>query len=493
MLRLSTPQRLPSPNSVIGNINQVDARLDQQPIHQIFDVEELQVKPEGPARRTRLEIWSDAGSRRFAAKWSSGNGSLKSGQWRTETGSSFSYTSQTHKIAAAADGSGVLPAFSRIEPDANVLEASFARWLRDRPWKPIASLADLSLWERKGASMQVQRVSNGLLRLIVRQEIAGVEVDFMALLEKSDYSLRVQRIRLSDGRRVVQFQLSSELNERPVRLSPAIFYPDSSVHATTFVREEISPTETPILPAADIPKPRIVSHRDASRLARRVEAYYVLHQAGACEGIPVTISEEDGGIRVSGQSPQVGSLDGFFTSVANVSDVMEALSELRDSNMQLSKEVRSQAQSGLPPDRMRQLRINADALESLASAFDQSQTRLLPDVSLHHLESMVHAHAANLSQTLSAMINPAEAGAGHGQRESFGAEAGIADWRSAATSVVEGMRTLTSSGSTDGAALRPRIEGLMRTVDDLTYRAQFELDQDRQSASIRDSNKQKVK
>ncbi len=487
LLRVSTAPQLPSPISVIQEIDRFDARLDGQTIHQIFNVDEFQVQPKGPARRTRLEIWSDAGSHRFASKWTGPNGSLKCGRWRTSTGSPVVYSSEMVGAVKAGEANNVLPAFSRIEPDVDVLEASFMRWLKDRPWEPVASLADLSLWERKGATMQVQRVSAGVLRLMARQEIGGVQVDFIALVEQADFSLRIQRIRVAEGSRVVEFQLSSELSERPVRLSPAVFYPDRSVFSTKPVRGEVSATLKPIVPAApDIHKPDLLLHPDISKLVRRVEAYYVLHQAGACRGIPVTVSEQDGGVRVSGQNVPAGT--SYFTTLASVADVMAALSEIRDSNEQFSSKEITELNLVANRNSVRQVLFDAEALQILARNFDQSQTRLLPDSSIRLLESMVQDHTADLSKVLAAMGDPAELRARQAYRLS--GEAG-ADWRGGVTAVLNGALALARSGSLDSAALQPRLGDLMQRVDELTAESQLELNRDRQSAGIRESRNRK--
>jgi hypothetical protein len=489
VMRVSIAPSLPSPISVIRNIDQSAARVNGQTIHQVFKVDEFQVAPKGPARRTRLEIWSDAGSHRFASKWTGLNGSLKCGQWHTNTGSSLVYNPETVRAVKGAAANNVLPAFSRIEPDMDVLEASFMRWLKDRPWKPVASLADLSLWERQGAVMQVQRVSPGVLRLMARQEIEGVQVDFVALIEQADYSLRVQRVRVSAAGRVVEFQLSSELNERPLRLSPAVFYPDRSVPAAKLVSGDIPAAVRPIAPAAvDARKPRLVLYPDASKLVRRVEAFYVLHQAGACRGVPVTVSEQDGGVRVSGQTAPAESPASYFTKIADVSDVMGALSEIRDSNRQSSSQSPSELKTAADRGRL-QLLFDAKALEILVVNFDQSQTRLLPDASIHLLESMVQDHTASISKTLLAMRDSAK----DRSREphSVQAEGTTADWRQAVTAVVKGVRALADSGPLDADALQTGVDSLMQTADELNAQVQLELNRDGQSAAMRKSKNEK--
>lgn len=479
-LHIPTVPRLPSPVTVIRNVDHFDARLNAQTVHQIFRLDEFQIEPKGPARRTRLEIWSDAESHRFASKWTRSNGSLKYGQWRTDAKTSLVYSPQPAAAMQGAAGNEVLPAFSTIEPDMDVLESSFMQWLKNRPWKPVASLANLSMWERQGAVMQVQRVSTGVLRLMARQQIEGAQVDFIALIDQADYSLRVQRVRVSRAGRIVEFQLSSELSERPARLSPVVFYADRSVPATKLAPNGVFATMKPIVPTPlDTRKPNAVLYPDTSKLVRRIEAFYVLHQARACRGVPVTVSEEDGGVRVSGQNlPAVAA---YFTKIAGVPDVMGALSEIRDSDKQVSNAV--------DRDGFRQLLFDAEALKTLADNFDRSETRVLPDASIRLLESMVQDHAASLSKALAAMNDPTETRMEQAHSQASGAT--LANWQSAATAVLKGVRILVTSASSDSAALQAKIRDLMQTVGELTAQSQLELNRGRQSAAMRKSKNEK--
>lgn len=487
VLRLPKAAQPPSAVSVIQNIDRLDARLAGETVHQVFDLEERQIVPKGPARRTRLEVWSDAGSHRFVSKWTETDGSLKFGRWRADNGASFTYSAVSARVLPRAELSEALPAFSSGEPDVEALEAGFQHWLKERPWKAVASLADLSLWERQGATMQVQHLPNGLLRLLVRQEIRGVQVDFVAVMAERDYSLRVQRVRLQTGDRVVEFQLSSELSETPVTLSSAVFYPDRGIPATKLVRTATFSAERPgaAVPKGD-EKREPVLQPDVSGLIRRLEAYYVLHEAGACRGAPVTVSEQDGGVRVSEQKPASEIAKSYFSVVAGVSDVMGALSEIRNSNERLSRDVLSDFKPGADRERVRQLLTDADALQALAGGFSRSADRVLPEASIHQLQTMLEGHATSLSKTLAIMSDGA-AGSGTSEARGDRERAANEDWRDLAASVVSRARTLATLGSGDVAAVHAQVGELARRVDELTAQSQMELNRDRQSAAMRRS------
>ncbi len=285
---------------------------------------------------------------------------------------------------------------------------------------------------------------------------------------------------------MVEFQLSSQLNETPVTLSSAVFYPDPGIPATKLVRTATFTAERPVL-AVPKPaeKPEPVLRPDVSGLIRRLEAEYVLHEAGACRGAPVTVSEQDGGVRVSEQKPAGEVAKSYVSAVAGVSDVMGALSEIRSSNERLSRDVLSDLKPGADRQRLRQLLSDAEALQALAAGFNRSAVRVLPTASTQQLQTMVEEHATSLSRTL-AMISD---GAGPGTLEARVDREGAAneDWRDLAASVVSRARTLATLGSGDVAALHAQVGELARRVDELTAQSQMELNRDGQSAALRKS------
>jgi hypothetical protein len=337
--------------------------------------------------------------------------------------------------------------------------------------------------------MQVQRVSNGVLRLTVRQEISGVKVDFAALISEGDYSLRVQSIRLESDHRMVEFRLSERMAERAHSFSPAVFYPDRSVPATDLIREETQRATKPVItPPTVFHKPEIGLHSDASMLVRRIEAYYILHRTGACRGVPVTISEEAEGVRVSGQGQPYGSSTSYFTSVAGISDILGALSDIRASNKRFLEGAHAQPASADGSNSTKQLLLDADALETLASSFNQSQIHRLPGASLRLFQLMVEEHAESLSKTLETMAGPARVQTGTREGSELQVK-NTADWRSAVKSVAEDVQMLASSEPLDRNALQSNIENLIHAVADLNAQAQLQLSRDRQSASIRKSQR----
>jgi len=100
-------------------------------------------------------------------------------------------------------------------------------------------------------------------------------------------------------------------------------------------------------------------------------------------------------------------------------------------------------------------------------------------------------HAASLSKTLGAMIDPVKAPVGIGEAHNLRAEATSADRRGAVTSVVEGVGALASSGSLDFTALQPGVGNRVRRVDELKTQSQLELNRDPQFTSIRKSKNRK--
>jgi hypothetical protein len=220
---------------------------------------------------------------------------------------------------------------------------------------------------------------------------------------------------------------------------------------------------------------------------QRVEAFYVLHQAGACRGIPVTVAEQDGGVRVSGQN-QSGNTS-YFTKIATIADVMGALSEIRQSNERLSSEPFAQFKSAATRESVRQVLFDAEALKTLADNFDRSQAQLLPNVSIQLLEAMVQEHAESLSRVLARMSDPSDLRNGEEPYRLYGNEG--ADWRRSATASLDGAKALAGSGSLETARLQPRIQDLTQKVRELIAESQVELDRDQQAAAIRKSRNRK--
>ena len=361
----------PSPVVLLQAVNLTATQLATEPVHQVFEVNEVQVQPAGPARKSRLELWSDGKSSRFASKWIGANGHLKHAIWSSSGKASFVYGGKTLRPLLPGAHTQAAAAFTAAEPDLDSLEIQFMHWLEERPWKPIVLLADLSIWQGNGSVLRVERVSGRQLRLTVMRRQGGVKLQLIAVVDAQGSAPHMQTMRLEGGGRVVEFQLASERSDTQPVFSEAVFHPDRSFLLLESARAKAARAPLPI---ERLDRPLAMG--DVDLLVRAMQAHYILHLAGACKGTPVTVAQEPGGVRVSASETQPS----YFTKDVPLEDVMEALAETRA--------------------RQPQFHGDASALAILAAAFDETKVRALPPSSLRLFRRMVEDHAAGLRETL---------------------------------------------------------------------------------------------
>jgi len=446
---------------VLTRTEVAEAKMAREPIHQIFEVKEIQIQPKGPTRQSQLEIWSDGPTNRFASKWTAG-GSLKHAIWSTKN-QSFVYSSNKLQSFASRRLTQQSASFIRADPDFQSLEAQFISWLENRPWKPIVLLADKSLWQGDGAILQVQRLSARQLRLRVRKARAGMELELVALVEAGNPVPKIQRLHLEKAGRVIEIELSSEKTEMEPVFVPAIFYPDRTV-----LPFKMNPPENDSLPppgpiATDHSEPPI-SQEEVDRIVRTVEAHYILHLAGACKGKPVTVSQEGGGVKIS--SKALGSAASYFTRHSSLEDVMGALAEMR--NRVKTSQGRN-GDAGLAAD--------ANALDLLATDFDASKVKAMPHQSASILRRIVRDHVADMQRAIAELQNRSS----DTSIDKYPAIPHPKDWRNAASLL---------SQFTGGQTSQSRLALLSQVSGDLDELFEQEMNTARRLARAREGSNQ---
>ena len=469
---------VPSPALLVKGAKEAEVKLAQAPIHQVFDIHEVQIQPKGPSRASRLEIWSDGPSKRFASKWTGSGGSLKHAIWDSGAKPPLIYTSQkpVARKMPSLPHSGErnrLPAFPEVEPNLDSMEAQFMRWLEGRPWRPIALLPDVSLWESSGAVMRVNRIASREVRLLVRREQHGVIVEFTAVLGANGSMPRLQTLRVEAPERVVEFQLSSEQVDTSPRFSPVVFTPDRTLRAKILPPGDLSqPDKRKLITGSN--SPLLKPSPDVSRLVEAVQAHFILHLAGACQGVFVRVSQESGGVRVRSEA-QPGTPRNYFTNEAGLAEVMGALAEIRYSEKPASAELENGARFSL-------LVKEADALAMLAKVFDRSAVGKLPRSSLHLLNRMVQDHAVKLRGNLalgvtSSGTNPDD------EDQTFNVKK-PRDWWSAASLIAKNARALESASPAMPEALQWRLLRMRKASAHLDELLQRQVENEQRTASL---------
>ncbi len=447
-------------------------KIDREPVHQVFEVKEVQVSPAGPSLKSRLEIWSDARSHRFASKWTVDNGHLKHAIWSTG-GRSFVFASdQLHSFQPAHDINSA-DSLAGAAPDLHSLEAHFMSWLEERPWKPLVFLADVSLWEGDGATLRVDRLSAHEVRLTVEREHAGVRLELVAVLSAENSLPVLQKLRLRSAGRTVEFQLSSETTDtRPV-FSPAVFSPDRDLVMASVSRNKYDAS----LPPKRTTEPRATFPVaiDVDAEMRRLHAQSILHLAGACKGVPVTISQEPGGVQIL-SSTSSGDSHSYFTQDAGLNEIMSALAEIRAG--------RQNRPETAPSGDAAELFADGHALQILAASFDQSTLKSLPLAGLTLLRRMVEDHANSLRQTLTKLNGGSLLSSDTSGQAPVIPRAG--NWREAAFELGTLTSSLDAAHSADLSLLRPQFYALAHLANDIDRYLEQEMGTDQRAARLRE-------
>ncbi len=471
MLRVPSPA-IPSARAVLNKTEIAAATMAREPIHQVFQMKEVQIEPKGPTQESHLEIWSDGQSNRFASKWTAADGRLKHAIWSTNDKAFVYESNKLQPFSRAHQRPQQLAAFNGAEPDISNLERQFISWLEERPWKPIVLLADIGLWRSEGSTLRVERLSARELRLTVDRKAGNVELAFVVVIQADNPIPKIQKLWLRTADRAVELELFAEKTDAKPVFSAAVFHPDaglSVVRASRHISERLPISEPP-----EGDRNYVLPVQDMNSVLRTLQAHYVLHLAGACGGAPVTVSQEGGGVRVS--ASEGSDSKSYFTVASSLEDVMNTLAAIRTVASSASEP------PGQSTTEMAALVTNADALKLLATDFDASKTRAMPLPALALLERMVGDHTMGFRRNLKELLARSATGPSSQTKESPFAPA-VADWRNDALMLAQISRSSENGGFSD---IEPPTSELTWLTEDLDRSFAQEIATDKRYASLRE-------
>lgn len=440
------------PADVIAQVSHVERTIYVQPVQQTFSVEIAEIRPARQTVNAKLQIWSDRDSGRFASRLSGPGGALKHALWRPSSDTEFVYR--------PAASSGVLKQHPHREEamslgsladyglDPAELEGAFMHWLESRSWSPISFASDISLWAAEDGSIATAERRRGedgtpMIRITAqrrsREMLAVLTVD----VDPNSYWPRLQAIRFETPAQAIEFRLAAT-SIQPVRrgeMAANVFRPDPNVAREVRIippvvpRHEANASPSTDERAADVP----------AIDPRAVEARFVLHEAGACLGESVRVSEEPGGTRVV----RLGKEADNFRCGLDLGYVLSALSDLRRD---------LPARGGATETRSLALR-HAWAMRRLAEDFPARGISGLPPDSWHMLEVMLRDHTSGVRRELD----------GLGLQRSAGSTGRPANpgWRASTTMLFENLTHLNELLHRDSAANDPElsVESIDRRLD----------------------------
>jgi hypothetical protein len=383
------------PIDVLAHVSSVEGTIYVQPVEQTFSVEIAQIRPARKTVNAKLQIWSDRDSGRFASRLSAPGGALKHALWRPASDAEFVYrpavTDEVLKQRPHREETLSLESLAEYGLDPGEIEGAFMHWLESRSWNPISFASDISRWAAEDGSLATAEPIRGedgmpMIRITAQRKSRKMIAVLTLDVDSSSYWPRLQAIRFETSERAIEFRLavSSIHSIRRNDASAGVFRPEPNT-------ERAIRTVTPALPRREAPADSSANERAAEVVAidpRAVEAHFVLHQAGACLGDPVRVSEETGGTRVV----RLDSDAAGYRCELGLDYVLSALSDLR----------RGQPVRGDTVGTRAVAHRHAWAMKRLGEDFPERSIAGLPPHSWQMLETMLQDHASAVRSEIDA-------------------------------------------------------------------------------------------
>lgn len=439
------------PAEVIAQVSKVERTIYAQPVQQTFVIEIVEIRPARPTVNAKLQIWSDHNSGRFASRLSGPGGAVKHALWRPSPDTEFVYRpAVTAEVLKQQPHRGQLMSLESLADhglDPAELEAAFMHWLESRSWNPISFASDISQWAAEDGSVATAERLRGedgtpMIRITAQRSSRKMVAVLTVEVDSSSYRPRLQTIRFETPERAIEFRLAATNIQliRRTEMAASVFRPDQNVarDGRTFPfalpRHEVAAGSSTYERAADLP----------AIDPRTVEARFVLHQAGACVGESVRVSEEPGGSRVIRLADEAAS----YRCELGLGYVLSALSDLR----------RGQPVRGSTENIA--LR-HARAIRRLAEDFPAPRIAGLPPSSWQMLETMLRDHTSAVRRQLEAL--------GLQRAAAPSSQPANADWRASTTVLFETLTHLNELLQRDPAAndLELPVEAIDHRLDDI--------------------------
>lgn len=279
-------------------------------VHQVFRVTVEEVVPRPERRVSRLELWSEARTGRYASRWKDESGVLKLACWRPDREREFAYEPSGSAPASAGRPHMVRAApmveLARAGRGTMAMEAWLWRWLKSRPWEPV--LLTTALEEFRDGDIELKVERNGIpgggppLVIAIERTVDGIRARLVVELDPASYRPRMQTVRFEANGRIIQWRMELERAEviRPASLAAGIFEPDASL-----LRSRKPVSAPPVgpdspAPAAESSAAPVAFPSEAELDRLELRAMHVLHRTGACMGEPVKVTRNSSGVMVRG-------------------------------------------------------------------------------------------------------------------------------------------------------------------------------------------------
>ncbi|MCX6629359.1 MAG: zf-HC2 domain-containing protein [Candidatus Solibacter sp.] len=458
------------PAEVIAQVSSVERTIYVQPVQQTFSVEIAEIRPARQTVNAKLQIWSDRDSGRFASRLSAPGGALKHALWRPASDAEFVYrpavTAEVLKQRPHREETVSLESLADFGLDPAELERAFMHWLESRSWNPISFASDISRFAAEDGSLATAERIRGqdgapMIRITAQRRSRKMVAVLTVEVDSRSYWPRLQAIRFETPQRAIEFRLAAT-SIQPVRrteMAASVFHPEPNV------AREIR-TVRPVLPRHEAPADPSTYERPAGVLAidpRAVEARFVLHQAGACLGESVRVSEETGGTRVVRLDNEAAS----YRCELGLDYLLSALSDLR----------RGQPVPGDAAGTRTVALRHAWAMRRLGEDFPALRIADLPPNSWQMLETMLRDHTSAVRRELD----------GLGLQRSAGSmrRPGNPAWRASATVLFGTLTHLNELLLGDSAVNDPALSvaAINRRLDDIL--GSFALESGRRNTAIR--------
>lgn len=270
-------------------------------VHQVVEIETTSSRARSRRALSRLEVWSDASTTRYASRLTDVDGHLVQAAWRREPGEQMSFVKGAGlrhvpewELTPFAD-----PVTELFSGDVERMERLTVEWLRSRMWRTVSLTDDFASFASRDdvkLSMFADK-SNGLLRLVAEGTRNGVTVHATLELDAGSYQPRLRTFKATSAHDTFAWVVRSRTAERVAAnlVRPAVFHPSLDVAARALAPPRFDP------PSSQLAAPLLLRRATPPD---EVEILYALHRAQSCTRDVVRITRRpDGGAEVGVLTP----------------------------------------------------------------------------------------------------------------------------------------------------------------------------------------------